>query len=122
MEKRVLVVDDDAVIRDTVSSTLVVYGFGTHTCSDGDEAVEYYRDNHRQVDYVLMDVKMPRMDGVTAYRRMKEINPNIVAAIFSGAADEDVIQELVRTERVFFLRKPFRCDQLLAWLGKSKDD
>lgn len=59
MTSKVMLVDDDELIRDFVSETLSSHGLSVETFSNGADAVAHYRNRYRQIDGVILDVKMP---------------------------------------------------------------
>lgn len=75
--EHILVVDDEDHVQAVTIMILEHFGFTTSRCSDGREAVERYRADKDSIDLVLMDVTMPHMDGITAFRQIQSINPKV---------------------------------------------
>lgn len=102
---RVLIADDHQVVREGLTSVLegkgdiVVVGLA----GDGSEAVEKARE--LSPDVVLMDISMPRMNGVEATRRIKKENPEIGVVVLTMYADEEYIFDLVRAGAAGYLLK-----------------
>ena len=63
---------------------LEAMGYRVLTAKDGKEAIEVYRKDQDDIDFVLLDMVTPRMGGGEAYDRMKEINPNVKVLLSSG--------------------------------------
>lgn len=80
----ILLVDDEAHLRQFLSELLTSYGYKIILAEDGQDALIKYRENHERVDLVLMDVMMPRKDGVTTYKEISEIDPNARILLMSG--------------------------------------
>ena len=73
----ILVVDDEAPIREITKATLENYNYRVITASDGLEAITIYAQQPQEIEVVLMDLIMPEMDGLTAMRALKKINPHV---------------------------------------------
>jgi CheY-like chemotaxis protein len=81
----ILIVDDNAGMRQTVKAMLMERDSAFCECDDGSKALEMYRTYHP--DWVLMDVRMPIVDGITATHRIKEVFPDARIIIVSGYND-----------------------------------
>ena len=119
---RVLLVDDEEIIRDITSQMLQEKGCQIVTFPDGQKAVEYYREHYREVDVVMLDMIMPKMDGLETYRLMKNINPCIKALLSSGYSMEEQAQELLNDGVNGYLQKPYRLADLIDQIGKALED
>ncbi len=108
----VLIVDDERVVREFATMALERDGFTTVLADDGSSGVESLRSMPGSVDCVLLDMTMPRMDGATALRAMREVAPEVPVIVMSGHS-ADVVEGLFEDGEVFaFLPKPFALDQL----------
>ena len=124
-DRRILVVDDSETNRDMLSNALRSASFTVEEAADGAEAVEQCRQRH--YDLVLMDLKMPAMDGVTATRLIHEQSENktlsiiAVSASVSGATRESI----GRVGMCDFISKPVRFSELFSkvyrWIGEGVD-
>ena len=103
----ILIVDDDDDILETMSRAFEVEGYRVLAAASGEEAVKLARQKNCQIAFV--DVKLPLMDGLETYLRLKEINPNIVAVMMTGFRDEvkDALQKAQEAKAVDCLFKPF---------------
>lgn len=120
---RILVVDDNEVVRRTLSDVLDDNGYSVDTASDGDDAIAMIRANY--YDVVLMDINMPRMNGVEAVKRIKAISPKIFVVMMTGEAQESVVQESIEYGGYVCLRKPFSYDTFIKsieWFEKVGRD
>ncbi len=88
---RLLVVDDDAFVQRTIAEFVAAAGDidCVGACSNGAEAVQFVADN--AVDVVLMDVKMPIMDGVEAARRILEAHEGVRVLMWTSFDDDDAV-------------------------------
>ncbi len=120
--KHLLVIDDEDMVRNYAVRALRTLGYRASFCADGEEAVRYYRDNHHDIDLVLLDLIMPRMGGLETFRELKHINPNIRALLISGYTDHNVVEQL-RSEGVLgFVNKPFEIEALAKELASYLDE
>ena len=117
--QRVLVVDDEASIRELLAKTLALAEYDVDTATDGASALDRLRE--RQGDYHLMivDLRMPGMDGLSLIREVKHINPNLPVIIITGFSTESSAIEAVNLGVAGYLTKPFRVPQVLAAAAKA---
>jgi len=103
----VLIVDDDPDIRETLTQTLERQGYQVIAAGSGEEAVQISRDSACHV--ALLDIKLPLMDGLETYLRLKEINPDILAIMMTGYRDEvrDALDKARAASAITCLYKPF---------------
>jgi CheY-like chemotaxis protein len=80
----ILIVDDQAEVLDMLSALLDSHGYKIILAEDGQEAVEKYEQHRGGIGLVLMDITMPRKNGVHAYKEIKEINPDAKIILMSG--------------------------------------
>ena len=117
MTGKVLVVDDDDAVRATVERILRWHGVNVLTSSDGDEALEIVRREGIGLDAVVMDVTMPRLDGVKALHDIRQSNGKLPVVLMSGYADLGATTGLEGVSGVSFLQKPFHPAQLVQKLS-----
>ena len=82
------------------------------TAPDGIDALALFRQHWRELDLVILDMLMPRMNGADCLRAMRLCNPEIRALIASGYYDQVLAQQLSASGRLDFIAKPFRHQQL----------
>jgi CheY-like chemotaxis protein len=112
----VLVIDDEAVIRQIAELTLRDMGYDVLTAEDGVVGVSLLEAHRDSIRVVLLDVNMPRMDGRECLKRLREIDPNLRIIVFSGFTEEAVEPDSVAQGGFVFLKKPFRREALVAAL------
>ncbi|MDJ0578039.1 MAG: PAS domain S-box protein [Xenococcaceae cyanobacterium MO_234.B1] len=115
----ILVVDDEALIREVTKTTLETYNYRVLTASDGIEAIAVYAQQPQEFAVVLMDLRMPEMDGLTAMGALKKINPKIKLIVTSGLITKEEITAAEKIGIKAFLAKPYTAEQLLLPLGKA---
>jgi len=108
----VLLVDDEAALRVIGSALLKAMGFSAITAANGREALEIYSLHKNEVDLVLMDLNMPVMGGIDAYRLLREMSPSIPVVICSGYSVEGIMEEIDSDEYAAVVQKPYKPDQL----------
>ena len=108
--QRVLVVDDDEVIRDILSTMLMTIGFGVDVASRGDEGLNLFRKN--LFDLVVTDLKMPGMDGWTLSYYIKDEAPDTPVVLITGLTWEHVKDKLARSCVDSVMFKPFGFTEL----------
>jgi DNA-binding NtrC family response regulator len=109
---KILIVDDEERFRTTLGKLLTVRGMDVNTVSGGKLALEEL--NSGNYDVVLLDIKMPEMDGVEALGKIKELNPLLEVIILTGHASVDVAVEIMRLGGYEYLLKPCPIDELMA--------
>jgi excisionase family DNA binding protein len=114
---RVLVVDDEASIRDLLSKTLALAEYDVDVAPDGRSALDRMR--MYQYDLLIADLKMPGMDGLTVIREAKRYKADLPVIIITGFSTESSAIEAVNLGVAGYLTKPFRVPQVLAAAAKA---
>ena len=115
--ERVMVVDDEAAIREIIKVTLENNGYQVRTANDGTEAVSLFATQKRKVQVVMVDLMMPFMDGIATIRALQKMDPSMKFIAISGLMDQARIGQLHEIGGVQFLAKPFTTEQLLTMLS-----
>ena len=110
---KILLVDDEEIIRSAFTSMLEDVGYTVLTASDGKEAVSIYENLHYEIDAVVMDVIMPEMSGIEAFYKMKKINDSCKIIMISGLKRDEEIEKLNQSGLKGFLKKPFTDEELV---------
>src|SRR5476649_2634261 len=108
--QRVLVVDDEASIRDLLSKTLALAEYDVDVAPDGRSALERMR--LYPYDLLIADLKMPGMDGLTVIREAKRYKADLPVIIITGFSTESSAIEAVNLGVAGYLTKPFRVPQV----------
>ncbi|MBI1803442.1 MAG: response regulator [Ignavibacteriae bacterium] len=109
----ILVVDDEASIREITRETLQTYGYRVLSASNGAEAVALYAQRSIEIALVVTDMMMPYMDGMATIIALRKINPAVKVVVSSGFAPESRREEVNRLGVKAFLQKPYTADRLL---------
>ena len=110
--------DDEPILRETVTEMLELGGYAVITAKDGLEAVDRYRENSQEIALVILDLTMPRMDGKAALQAIRTLNPEAKVVISSGYNEKDTIQQFQGVDLAGFLPKPYRMTQLAGLVGR----
>jgi excisionase family DNA binding protein len=114
---RVLVVDDEATIRDLLSKTLALAEYDVDLAPDGRTALERLRI--LPYDLLITDLKMPGVDGLTVIKEARRLKPDIPVIIITGFSTEASAIEAVNLGVSGYLTKPFRVPRVLAAAAKA---
>jgi len=108
----ILIVDDNASQCQTMSLILRYKGYAVATAEDGPEAIE--RVQQSPVDMIFMDIKMPLMNGVETYRRIKHFRPDVVVVMMTAYAVEDLVQQALDEGAHGIVYKPLDIEEMLT--------
>lgn len=114
---KILVVDDNKEFCQNVTDILELRDYDVMCAYDGLKAIEFVVKNGFSL--VLMDVKMPVLDGLKTFRMMKEIAPNTPVIMVSAYAVEDLVRDALREGAFGFLKKPIDFDELLRLIAQA---
>jgi two-component system cell cycle sensor histidine kinase/response regulator CckA len=109
---KILIIDDEEMIREMLSEMLTELDFQPIVASDGYKGIEVYRDSYQDIVLVIIDMIMPGIGGLETYRELKKINPDIVALLATGYSSETARKEIQEEGISGYLAKPFSIDAL----------
>ena len=118
----VLVVDDESSVRGIARAALTYGGYRVIEACDGHEGVETFRALAGEIDVVLLDLTMPRMNGEEALRAIRKVREAVPVILSSGYNEVDATRRLVGRGRVDFLQKPYTVKELLDAIAKALVD
>ena len=107
---KVLLVDDEPKIRDILQEFLEISGFTVVTADSGEQALQSIMQSPPRV--VLLDIRMPGMDGLLTLKHLRVSHPNLPVVIITQDEQEDTMREAVLLGAYDYLIKPFNFDQL----------
>lgn len=111
-EELVLIVDDEAAIRESSKALLEAYHYQVLTAANGSEAIALYHQHQKDIQVVLVDMMMPVMDGATTIDQLYEINSQVKVIAISGMVSRS--QTAAAKEAARFLQKPYTAEELLS--------
>jgi DNA-binding NtrC family response regulator len=109
----ILVVDDEAAVRQLTCRVLEDHGYHTLQAGDGSEALELLARAAESVVMVLTDIRMPTVSGIELERMMRARWPSIPVLLMSGETTQEWISQVIRDRALHMLRKPFTVEILL---------
>jgi two-component system, cell cycle sensor histidine kinase and response regulator CckA len=107
---RLLIVEDEPMVRAVAERALVRQGYTVETACDGEEALAFFAEG-KSYDLVVSDVVMPNMDGPTMARTLRQQRPEMRILFMSGYAEEQ-LRKSINLDKVAFLPKPFSVQQI----------
>jgi excisionase family DNA binding protein len=114
--RRLLVVDDDPDVRSVLKHTLGLSLYHVDLAADGTAAIEQLR--REPYDLVIVDLRLPGVDGMTVIRTAKQVSPTIGIVIITGFSSEASAIEAIELGVNGYLAKPFRIARVLATVAK----
>ena len=113
---RILIVDDAAFMRMRCSKLLSEEGHEVIEASNGAEAVEKYKED--KPDGVLLDITMPKMDGIMTLQEIKKIDPNAQVAMVTAMGQRSMVMSALKAGAKDFIVKPFDGPRVLSTVQK----
>jgi two-component system, cell cycle sensor histidine kinase and response regulator CckA len=118
----ILVIDDEASIREITRVSLETHNYQVITACDGIDAFSIYAEHKREVSMIILDLMMPLLDTSTIIRTLRRMNPQVQIIAMSGLAPSQAIAESEDTAIQAFLQKPFTAYELLRTIHRVKAD
>jgi UDP-3-O-acyl N-acetylglucosamine deacetylase len=119
MEKKILIVDDEERVVQSIAGVLGDEGFRVVTTGSGDEAIRIFQDE--EPDVTLLDIWMPGMDGIEVLKRLRWISPDCQVIMISGHATISTAMTAVKLGAFDFIEKPLSLDVLLMTIRRALD-
>jgi two-component system response regulator HydG len=113
----ILVVDDNQDLLETFAMILKRRGYRVQTATDGSSAVNKFKEQN--FDITLMDIVMPEMNGVDAFKKIKEIQPKAPIILMTAYSDEELIQNAKNEGVCQIIHKPIHIDQLIELINET---
>lgn len=115
---RVLIVDDDCDHAESLADVIELRGHTAQLAHSGEDAIEYFRAG--DFDFVLLDVRLPGINGVDTFLELKKIRPNAQVMMMTGYSVEQLVAQAIEGGALGVLHKPFAATQILDLLSKVK--
>jgi PAS domain S-box-containing protein len=117
----ILLVDDEAPLRDLAKTILSTFGYTILTASDGERALEVYRTEKERIDLIILDLIMPGMGGMRCLEELLRIHPDAKVLIATGYYPEDSSKTDVERQAKGLIRKPYNMNDLLLAVRNAID-
>ncbi len=108
----ILLIDDEDLVMEVGEKLLNVMGYKVIKARDGEEALETYRSRRQEVDLIILDLIMPRMEGGEVFRKLREISPRVKILLSSGYSLDAKVSRILEQGTCGFIQKPFDMEQL----------
>ncbi|MBU2548238.1 MAG: response regulator, partial [Proteobacteria bacterium] len=118
----ILIVDDEAPIRDFASQVLRHFGYTVLTASNGQEALQVYSNEENRIDLVILDIGMPVMGGHQCLRALRRADPRVKVLVASGYSINGQVKNVMESGALGFVSKPYQLRDLLAGVRKALDE
>jgi len=116
---RILVIDDERSIRNTLKDILEYEKYDVELAEDGKKALDIFRN--AEFDIVLCDIKMPGMDGIEVMEKLTALNPDVPVVMISGHGNIDTAVESIKKGAYDFIEKPLDLNRLLITIRNAMD-
>ena len=110
----ILLVDDEESVLKIAKRMLEMIGFSVITASDGKQAIEIFTDRQDEIALIMLDMKMPRMDGPQAFKEIRRIKPDTLILVSSGYTESEAENTFEGDAPVGFIQKPYKFNSLKA--------
>lgn len=120
--RTILLAEDDPEVRNYLEMALRCQGYNVETADDGEEALTIFEQNPSAISAVLLDIGMPRRDGLAALRDIRRLDPALPVIMISGASSPVSVVEAMRNGANDFLGKPVTHSDLRKALSAALDD
>jgi len=119
MSKKILVVDDQAIVRDFFKDVGECIGDDVETAEDGDIAIDICRNRH--FDIAFIDMRMPHMNGLDTCKAILSLDPEARVVVMTGHTEERMIDEALQSGAIAKIYKPFDIDVVVELIRTSGD-
>jgi CheY-like chemotaxis protein len=109
----ILLIDDEEDAREVGSLVLQRVGFETVTAGDGERGLELFRSRAEDVVCVLLDLTMPRLDGVETHRMLRKLSADVPVILCSGYPEREAVERFAELGLAGFVQKPYTPDELV---------
>jgi CheY-like chemotaxis protein len=117
MPAKILVVDDESIIRDLLYEFLTGQGHTVLLASSGEEALKFLSEP--EIKLALVDLKLPGLDGLELIRSIKKLKPSLPCLLMTAYPDKESLARARKLGVSAYITKPFQLDQLLSLIQKA---
>jgi len=114
---RILIVDDEAVVRDSLEQWFLKDGYATRTAKDAEDALRCLQE--ASFDLALLDIRMPGMDGLELQRRMAEIDSNLLVIMITAYGSVETAVQALKQGAIDYVTKPVDPDELSHMVSRA---
>ena len=114
----VLVVDDEEPVRDICTAIVEHFGFQAIGVADGIEALNIFGSKADEIALVILDLTMPKMDGVRTFHELKKIRPDVRVILSSGYSEQSMSERFTGDRPSGFIQKPYQIQELQSKIAQ----
>ena len=118
VDARILVIDDEAIIRELLNDILTMLGYEVIITGSPKEAIEIFTKEHENIHLVILDMIMPEMNGRQLFKRLKEIDQTVKGILLSGYSMEGEVEKSLSEGIIDFVQKPVSIKELSEILSR----
>ncbi|NIP29127.1 MAG: response regulator, partial [Candidatus Dadabacteria bacterium] len=119
-KERILIVDDEKIVRNLFTEALEMFGYETETAESGMECLEKVKSG-KDYDLILLDVQMPNLNGIETLKKLKEISPNLSIIMVSASRDIEHVRGALKEGAYDYIFKPFVMDEISAVIRRAME-
>ena len=116
---KILIVDDQSGIRESMSDALIIEGYEVHSFSNGFDAIKKAKEV--SFDVAFLDIKMPGINGVETFVQIKKISPETVVFMITANAEEALLKQAIDEGAYAIIDKPFDMDMIIKVVADTQD-
>jgi YesN/AraC family two-component response regulator len=120
--KKVLYVEDDLPIMKSFSKILLKIFSEVLLAENGKEGLEVFKENQDKIDFIITDIKMPRLDGLDMFSEIKKINSNVPCIITTAHAEKDYFEKAENIGVHKYITKPLNINDLLETISEIEKE
>jgi DNA-binding response OmpR family regulator len=109
----ILVVEDEELLLDLLKTIFETRGYRVLIARDGLEALDVYEQRGKEIDIILMDIGLPKLNGWEVLQKMKEMNSKVRVILASGYIDSHSKSEILKAGAKYFIQKPYMLKEVL---------
>jgi DNA-binding NtrC family response regulator len=113
MKGPILIVEDERHVREALIDILEAVGIPSLAAANARDGIQIYRNHFQEIELVILDMRLPEMDGVRVLRSLRHINPSVRAIVASGYDVRDIGEQFANDPSVHILQKPFNMERFL---------
>ncbi len=115
----VLLIEDEPVIRDTLSEILADSGFHILAAADGELGCELFDQKCDEIDFVILDLTLPKRSGIEVLEYIENKRDDVPVMVCSGSVETADIKKMVDDGRIFFIAKPFQFEEVISLIRST---
>ena len=116
---KILIADDEEGLRFSLAMILEIHGYAVETAADGESAVKTFKNG--AFDAVLLDIRMPKMNGVETLKKIRKIKPSVSVIMMTAYADSVLIEEALKEGANACVGKPFEPEEVVGIIKELTD-